>query len=124
MAPRRKAKVIFYTYPSCTSCRKTKEWLNRHGIPYEERHIFRDPPSPDELKEMFRLTTEGTDELLSKRSQVFKSLGVDIENLRFTELLELLHREPRLLRRPIITYGDHLIVGYDREALEVLLALA
>lgn len=114
--------VQFYTYPSCTSCRKTKAWLNQHGISYEERHMFRTPPTVEELKEMFQLTMNGTDDLLSKRSQTFKSLNVNLEDLTFNQLIELLSEEPKLLRRPIIKYKDQLIVGYNKEALETLLA--
>ncbi|CCQ98110.1 Regulatory protein MgsR [[Clostridium] ultunense Esp] len=114
--------VIFYTYPSCTSCRKTKEWLKKNGVPYIERHLFKNPPTPKELKSMFEMTTMGTDELLSKRSHTFKSLDINLDELTLTQLFDLINEEPRLLRRPIITYGDHLIVGYNKEALETLLA--
>jgi Spx/MgsR family transcriptional regulator len=116
------APVLFYTYPSCTSCRKTKAWLNENGIKYEERHLFRNPPTSEELKNLLHLTTNGTDDLLSKRSQTFKSLDIDLDELTLSQLIELINEEPRLLRRPIITYKDHLIVGYDKEALESLLA--
>lgn len=68
------------------------------------------------------MTTMGTDELLSKRSHTFKSLDINLDELTLTQLFDLINEEPRLLRRPIITYGDHLIVGYNKEALETLLA--
>ncbi len=117
-----KDSVLFYTYPSCTSCRKTKAWLNQNGVDYEERHMFRTPPTVEELRAMFELTMNGTDDLLSKRSQSFKSLDLEVEDLSFNQLIDLLTEEPKLLRRPIITYKDNLIVGYNKEALETLLA--
>lgn len=115
-------RVIFYTYPSCASCRKVKEWLTKHAIPYVERHLYKDPPSTEELKTLFEMTTYGTDELLSKRSQTYKNLSVPIDDLSLSELMNLIREEPRLLKRPIITYGEHLIVGFNKEALEALLA--
>lgn len=114
--------VLFYTYPSCTSCRKTKAWLNQNGIEYEERHMFRTPPTTDELRAMFQMSMNGTDDLLSKRSQTFKDLDIELDDLSFNQLITLLRTEPKLLRRPIITYNDNMIVGYDKEALESLLA--
>jgi Spx/MgsR family transcriptional regulator len=115
------APVLFYTYPSCTSCRKTKAWLNEHGIQYEERHMYKTPPTVEELKNMLQLTMNGADDLLSKRSQKYKSLNLDFDQLSLNQLIHLLNEDPGLLRRPIITYKDNLIVGYDKEALDTLL---
>jgi Spx/MgsR family transcriptional regulator len=115
------APVLFYTYPSCTSCLKTKAWLNEHGIQYEERHMYKTPPTVEELKNMLQLTMNGADDLLSKRSQKYKSLNLDFDQLSLNQLIHLLNEDPGLLRRPIITYKDNLIVGYDKEALDTLL---
>lgn len=111
-------KLTFFTYPSCTSCRKTKAWLSEQGVEYEERHLYKNPPTSEELLEIIKKTTNGTEEILSTRSQMFKNLGVDIENLKVSELLEMLSKEPRLLKRPILTDGDRIIVGFNKPALE------
>ncbi|WP_048602600.1 Spx/MgsR family RNA polymerase-binding regulatory protein [Rubeoparvulum massiliense] len=114
--------VQFYTYPSCTSCRKAKMWLTENGINYEERHLLKDPPSIEELKDIMRLTTNGFDDILSTRSQKYKELDMDIEDMNMTQLLEMISEEPRLLRRPLIIDGEHLIVGYNKSALRSILA--
>lgn len=111
------AKLTFYTYPSCTSCRKTKSWLNDHQINYEERHLFRETPNIDELMNIIRLTTDGLSEILATRSETFKKLNIDLEELRLSEVLQILSDEPRLLRRPIITDGNRLVVGYNQPGL-------
>ncbi len=114
--------IKFYTYPSCTSCRKTKEWLNEHGINYEERHLFKNPPTVEELMDIIKITENGLEDILSTRGQVFKDLNVDIDNLKVSEVLKLLTSEPGLLRRPIITVGERLIIGYNKPLLESYLA--
>ena len=38
------SELMFYTYPSCTSCRKTKAFLQEQELQVSERHIFRDAP--------------------------------------------------------------------------------
>ncbi len=111
-------KVVFYTYPSCTSCRKAKAWLSEQGVSYEERHLYKDPPTSDELMAIIRKTHNGTDEILSTRSHYFKNLNKDIENMKFSEFLEFLSGEPKLLKRPILTNGDNIVIGYDKGALE------
>jgi regulatory protein spx len=115
-------KLTFFTYPSCTSCRKAKAWLAQKGISYEERHLFKNPPSPEELLEIVKMTTNGMDEILSTRSQRFKDLEVDINEMTVSELLEMLSEDPRLLKRPILTDGERLIVGYNQSAMENLLS--
>ncbi|TCS84433.1 Spx/MgsR family RNA polymerase-binding regulatory protein [Tepidibacillus fermentans] len=111
-------KVIFFTYPSCTSCRKTKAWLTEKGVLYEERHLFKNPPSVEELKEILKRVPNGTDELLSTRSQLFKNLDIDIEELKVSELLEMLSKDPRLLKRPIVLDEENVVIGYNKPALE------
>ncbi|MFC4617986.1 Spx/MgsR family RNA polymerase-binding regulatory protein [Camelliibacillus cellulosilyticus] len=114
------SQLVFFTYPSCTSCRKTKAWLTQHQIEYKERHIFKETPNINELMDIIKLTKEGVKEILATRSESFKKLDMDIEDLRVSEVLELMHNEPRLLRRPILTDGQKLIVGYDRSGLQKL----
>ncbi|WHH55983.1 Spx/MgsR family RNA polymerase-binding regulatory protein [Bacillus paralicheniformis] len=106
-------ELTFYSYPSCTSCRKTKHWLKANQVDFTERHLFRETPNQDELKHILSLTTEGIDEILATRSQAFKELNLDIEELTVSEVLELLIQKPKLLRRPIIVNGDKLVVGYN-----------
>ncbi|MBO8162235.1 MAG: transcriptional regulator Spx [Brevibacillus sp.] len=115
-------KLTFYTYPSCTSCRKAKAWLNANGVDYVERHLFKNPPSVEELLDIVKKTHNGMDEILSTRSQLFKQLEVDINELTVSQLLEMLSEEPRLLKRPIITDGENVIVGYNQQAMKSLLA--
>lgn len=114
--------LTFFTYPSCTSCRKAKAFLKEKGIEYDERHLFKNPPSATELLEIIKMSHNGMDDILSTRSRKFKELDKDIEDMTVSELLEMLSEEPRLLRRPILFDGEKLIVGYNRSAMQELLA--
>ncbi|WP_090925575.1 transcriptional regulator SpxA [Salibacterium qingdaonense] len=105
--------VTLLTSPSCTSCRKAKAWLEEYNIPFEERNIFASPLTVDEVKEIVRLTEDGTDEIVSKRSKVFQELNVELENLSLQRLFELISEYPGLLRRPIIFDEKRLQVGYN-----------
>ncbi|MFY0545203.1 Spx/MgsR family RNA polymerase-binding regulatory protein [Brevibacillus sp. H7] len=115
-------KLTFFTYPSCTSCRKAKAWLAENGVTYEERHLFKNPPTAEELLEIIKMTTNGMDEILSTRSQRFRNLEVDINDMTVSELLEMLSEEPQLLKRPILTNGEQLIIGYNQSAMKNLLS--
>src|SRR5690625_1887586 len=107
--------VTLYTSPSCTSCRKAKAWLEEHEIPYKERNILSEPLSLEEIKEILRMTEDGTDEIISTRSKVFQKLDVNIEQLPLKDLFSLIQENPGLLRRPIILDEKRLQVEYNED---------
>ncbi|MCH1626226.1 transcriptional regulator SpxA [Fredinandcohnia quinoae] len=107
--------VTLYTSPSCTSCRKAKSWLEEHHIAYQERNIFSDSLSIEEIKEILRMTEDGTDEIISTRSKVFQKLNINLESMPLQDLYELIKGNPGLLRRPIIIDEKRLQVGYNED---------
>ncbi|KAF0427010.1 transcriptional regulator Spx [Pediococcus acidilactici] len=107
--------VNLYTSPSCTSCRKAKAWLEEHGIEYKERNIFSEPLSAAEIKQVLQLTENGTEEIVSRRSKVFQELDVDLDDLSLKQLIDLIEKNPGLLRRPILVDDKRLQVGYNED---------
>ncbi|OIK08367.1 transcriptional regulator Spx [Bacillus sp. MUM 116] len=107
--------VTLYTSPSCTSCRKAKSWLEEHEIPYKERNIFSEHLSIEEIKEILRMTEDGTDEIISTRSKTFQKLDVNLDTMPLQDLFELIKENPGLLRRPIIIDEKRLQVGYNED---------
>lgn len=107
--------VTLYTSPSCTSCRKAKNWLEEHNIPYTERNIFSESLSIDEIKEILRMTEDGTDEIISTRSKIFQKLNINVEAMPLQELYTVIKEHPGLLRRPIIIDEKRLQVGYNED---------
>src|SRR5690606_8992450 len=107
--------VTLYTSPSCTSCRKARTWLEEQNIPYKERNIFSEPLSLEEIKEILRMTEDGTDEIISTRSKIFQKLNIDLDSLPLQQLYELIQKNPGLLRRPIILDEKRLQVRYNED---------
>lgn len=113
--------IKLYVSPSCTSCRKAKAWLEEHGLEYVEKNIYHEPLTRDEIKEILMLTDEGTEEIISYRSQAYQNLETDIESLSMNELLDLFIEEPSLIRRPIIMDDRRLQIGYNEEEIRMFL---
>lgn len=107
--------VNLYISPSCTSCRKAKAWLKKHDIPFKERNIFSEPLTKDELMQILRMTENGTEEIISTRSRAFQQLKVNLDDLSIVQLLDLVEKNPSLLRRPIIMDDRRLQVGYNED---------
>lgn len=113
--------IKLYVSPSCTSCRKAKAWLEEQNLEFEEKNIFHEPLSIDEIKNILSLTEEGTEEIISYRSQAYQALDVDIEDLSMNELLNLFKTQPSLIRRPIIMDDRRLQIGYNEEEIRCFL---
>lgn len=107
--------VDLYVSPSCTSCRKAKAWLEKHDIPYKERNIMSEPLTKAELLQILRMTENGTEEIISTRSRAFQQLKINLDDLSIDQLLDLVEKNPSLLRRPIIMDDRRLQVGYNED---------
>lgn len=113
--------IKLFISPSCTSCRKAKNWLEEHDLPFTEKNIYHDPLTREEIKEILMLTDDGTEEIISYRSQAYRDLTVDLNELSMNELLDLFIKEPSLVRRPIIMDDRRLQIGYNEEEIRMFL---
>lgn len=100
---------------ACSSTRKARKWFKDQDIHFVERNILKKPLTVEELQGILRMTVDGTDEIISTRSKIYKDLNLDMDALPLQELLELIHEHPRLLRSPIIMDEKRLQVGYHED---------
>ncbi|WP_033827374.1 transcriptional regulator Spx [Bacillus andreraoultii] len=109
--------ITFYSLPSCASCRKSKKWLMKHEVPFTERNILSDPLNESEIKHLLKMTTDGTEEIISTKSKVYQALNVDIEQMNLNNLISLIMEYPKLLKAPILFDERYLQVGHNEEGL-------
>lgn len=107
--------VILYTSPSCTSCRKAKQWFKDNDIAFKERNIFAQLLTKEEIKKILQMTEDGTEEIISTRSKAYQNIRVDIDDLTIEQLIALIEQNPGLLRRPIMMDDKSLQVGYNED---------
>ena len=84
-----------------------------------ERDIFADPLSEDELAGLARLAS--VEELFSWKSRSAREYRELRGRAGEEELLRLMAKEPRLIRRPVTVRGGRAVVGFDAGALEALM---
>lgn len=107
--------VTLYVTPSCTSCRKARAWLEENSIPYQERNIFTEPLTLNEIKAILRMTEEGTEDIISTRSKAYAELNIDISEMPLNDFFDLVQKEPGLLRRPIMIDEKRLQIGFNED---------
>ena len=113
--------VTLFLSPSCTSCRKARAWLNRHDVVFQEHNIMTSPLSRDELLKILSYTENGTEDIISTRSKVFQKLDIDVDELSVSELINLISKNPSLLRRPIIMDNKRMQIGFNEDEIRAYL---
>ncbi len=110
-----------YTSPSCSSCRKVKDWLKNKNIEYIEKNIMSSVLNEKELKEILAKSENGTDDIISKRSKIIKESKVDVDKMKVPELISFIRANPTILKRPIIVNDRMIQVGYNSEEIRVFI---
>ena len=85
-----------------------------------ERDFFKNPFNQSEIEEL--LQGKPASEMFNFRSPSFKQLGQDRDNLSDKELIDLMLKEPRLVRRPVVRINGKVYFSADRSVLEGLIS--
>ncbi|MGG3737437.1 arsenate reductase family protein [Aeribacillus pallidus] len=112
--------ITFYWYPKCGTCRKAKKWLDEHGISYEEVHLVESPPTKEELKELYEKSGLELKKFFNTSGQKYRELGLKdkVKTASEEELLDILASDGMLVKRPIVTDGEKVTVGFNEETFE------
>ena len=115
--------IHLYVTTSSECCRKARAWLDDHNLPYIEHNLLVNPLSITELKAILRLTEEGTTDVIAYRSLAYLKLSsrITIDDLSLNELLNMIRKNPSLIRRPIILDEKRLQVGYNEDEIRCFL---
>jgi arsenate reductase (glutaredoxin) len=107
----------FYWYPKCGTCRKAKKWLDENGLTYEEIHIVETPPTRDELEDYYKKSDLDIKKFFNTSGQKYRELGLKdrVKEASEEELLQLLASDGMLIKRPIVTDGNKVTVGFKEE---------
>ncbi|MCQ6279006.1 arsenate reductase family protein [Bacillus sp. EB600] len=113
-------KVTFYWYPKCGTCRKAKKWLDEHQVSYQEIHIVENPPSREELENFHQKSGLSLNKFFNTSGQKYRELGLKdkMKTASEQELLDLLASDGMLMKRPILTDGEKVTVGFNEESFE------
>ena len=107
-------KVIFYSYPKCSTCRKASRWLDQNDINYQFIDIVKEPPSKKFLKLALIQFSFDIKKIFNTRGKSFKSIDFDIFDLTKKKIIELLSNDGKLIKRPFLIINESkLILGFS-----------
>ncbi|XJZ26838.1 arsenate reductase family protein [Bacillota bacterium Lsc_1132] len=112
--------LTFYWYPKCGTCRKAKKWLDDHQLSYQEIHIVENPPAREELKDLYKRSGLELKKFFNTSGLKYRELGLKdkIKTSSEAELLDLLASDGMLIKRPLLTDGKKVTVGFHEEEFE------
>ena len=103
----------FFSYNKCGTCRKAKKILDAYKVSYDEIDITETPPPKSVLKRAIKL--KGMKKLFNTSGEQYKKLRIKdkIGGMTEVQAIELLSRNGRLVKRPIVVDGNRITVGFD-----------
>jgi arsenate reductase len=114
-----KPKLKFLQKPTCTTCRKAKEYLEKKGAELELRSLDADPLSEVELEEL--IGTRDYKLFLNPRNELYREQDMKDNPPPRAEAIKLMAKTPNLIRRPVVIRGSQVVLGYDEDAYKKLL---
>ncbi|MEJ8546870.1 Spx/MgsR family RNA polymerase-binding regulatory protein [Brevibacillus borstelensis] len=109
-----------YLYDKCGTCRKAKQWLNQHNVAFEEIPIVEAPPSEDELRSMWQASGLPLNKFFNTSGQFYRELSLKdkLPTMTEDEMLKLLASNGKLIKRPLVSDGKTVTVGFKEEEYE------
>lgn len=113
--------IRLYTAPGSQSCRKAKSWLVKRHMDFVEKNILSSQLREDELREFLERSENGTDDIVSRRSKAFQNNPLDLDEMKTTELIHYIQKNPAILKRPIMIDDKRFLVGYNDEEIRAFI---
>lgn len=109
--------ITVYQYPQCGTCRNALKSLKEKGREVESVHIFDNPPSRGQLKQMIEQSGLDIKKWFNTSGEVYKEqkLKDKLPGMSDEEKIDLLASNGRLIKRPVVTDGSKVTVGYKEE---------
>lgn len=105
--------IRYYAYQRCSTCQKAKKWLEAHQVEFEEIAIRDQPPSLEELKQMYQ--AKGRLKALFNTSGMdYRGLGLKdkLPTMSDDEAIELLTTNGMLVKRPFVIGDNVHLLGF------------
>jgi Spx/MgsR family transcriptional regulator len=105
-----------YGIKNCDSVRKARTFFKKHGIDYTFVDFKETPVGEETISKWLKKVS--IDTLFNRRGTTYRTLKLKELNLDDDAKRTWLAKENMLIKRPVIEYGDEVIVGYDEKRYE------
>lgn len=112
-----RSELTLYAYENCSTCRDAKRWLKAHGIAVVERDIYEFPPSTKYFYHWLDDQNIPLRKFFNSSGEKYRELNMKdrIKHLSEDEQVALLVSHGKLVKRPLLTDGDQVLIGFNEE---------
>jgi Spx/MgsR family transcriptional regulator len=109
--------VKLYGLPHCDATKAVIKWLTDKNIESTLHNYKAEGISKEKLQEWSKRL--GWEKLLNKRSTTWRSLSTTVQDKIVNEnvAIEAMLKNTSLIKRPVIEFGNELIIGFDEKKL-------
>src|SRR5690625_414164 len=109
--------LTLYWYPNCSTCRKAKKWLDDHKRTYTLVHLVEETPSETELKQLIKKSELPPRRFFNTSGKVYREQNMKdkLKDATIDEMVQYLAGNGMLIKRPIVTDGEKVTVGFKEE---------
>ena len=106
--------IQFIQYPKCTTCKKAQKWLDEQGVEYDNIHIVESTPTKEQLESFYKASGLPLKKFFNTSGNKYKELGLKdkLATMSEEEQLALLASDGMLIKRPIVTDGKKITLGF------------
>ncbi|PKK38953.1 Arsenate reductase [Clostridiaceae bacterium JG1575] len=110
----KKDQLTLYAYSRCSTCRKAMAWLDAHDIAYEVEEILDNPPTTTLFHHWLEAQGVALSSLYNSSGEKYRELRMKdrIPTLSLEEQVALLASHGKLVKRPLLTDGNEVLVGF------------
>jgi arsenate reductase len=112
--------IKIYHYPQCGTCRKALKWFKDQQLEVNAQHIVEDPPTKEQLRVYVEQSGLDIRKFFNTSGLVYKELKLKdkLSEMPEEDMLNLLASNGKLIKRPIVTDGNKVTVGFKEEQYE------
>jgi len=109
--------VTVYGIPNCDTVKKSRNWLDHHGIAYTFHDYKKQGTDADQITRWVEQT--GWEPLLNRRGTTFRALPEsEKSDIDAAKAVEIMTAHPSCIKRPVVEHAGGLLVGFDGKAWE------
>ncbi|WP_102028553.1 arsenate reductase family protein [Salirhabdus sp. Marseille-P4669] len=112
--------LTVYHYPNCGTCKKALKWMDENGVTYEPIHIVENPPTEEELTSLIEKSGLPIKKFFNTSGKKYRELGLKdkLDSSSDKEKIQWLASDGMLIKRPIVTDGNKVTVGFKEDTFE------
>ena len=110
-------QLTVYYYAKCGTCRKALKWLEGQGYELVLYDLFEQAPTKETVRGWAEHSGLELKKFFNTSGEVYKEMNLKdkLPGMTDEERVELLAANGRLVKRPVVTDGSSLTVGFKEE---------